>query len=110
MSNIIWTTHAFERNKQRQITEKWIEATVNHPDNFSVIERGKTKSNKNFGKHTVSVITTKADSGKYLILSAWVNPPIIGTSDYKKKKYYKDSKKASGAKRLLMTMLNQLGF
>jgi hypothetical protein len=110
MNNIVWTKHAEERNKQRQITQGWIEATINNPDNFSEIEGGKIKCIKNFEKHTVTVITTKSDSGKYLILSAWVNPPILGTSDYKKENYNKNIKKVTGVKKIWITLLNQLGF
>jgi hypothetical protein len=110
MSNIIWTKHAQERNKGRQITVNWIESSVNHPDSYSEIEGGKLKSFKNFGKHNVTVITTKTDEGKYLILSAWVNPPIIGTDDYKKEKLYKNLKKASSFKKLWLTLKAQLGF
>jgi len=109
MSDIIWTKHALERNRERQITQNWIEKTVNHPDEYSIIENGKIKSNKNFGQHTVTVITTKADSGKYLILSAWVNPPIPGTKDYKKENYKKKARNSSGVKKIWLTLLGQLG-
>lgn len=110
MSDIIWTKHALERNQQRQITGSWIETTVNHPDSWSDIGGGKIKSTKVFGKHTVTTITTKADSGKYLILSAWVNPPVVGSTDYKKESFKNEMKKASGIKKFFITLKNQLGF
>ena len=110
MSSIIWTKHAEERNKERQITQNWIESTINNPDDFSEIEGGRIKSNKNFGKHTVTVITAKTDSGKYLILSAWANPPMPGTSDHKNSTYYKIIKKSSGFKKFWITLRSQLGF
>lgn len=110
MSNIIWTKHASERNNERQITQNWIESTINNPDNYSNIEGGKIKSQKRFGQHTVTVITAKADSGKYLVLSSWVNPPISGTADFKKERYENSIKKSSGLKRFFQTFLNQLGF
>ncbi len=109
MSDIIWTNHALKRNKERQITQAWIEKTINHPDEFSTIEGGKTKSNKIFGSYTVTVITTKSDSGKYLILSAWVNPPIPGTKDYKKENYKKNARNSSGFKKIWLILLGQLG-
>lgn len=110
MSDIIWTKHAAERNKERQITQDWIEKTINNPDDFSEIEGGKIKSNKNFGQHTVTVITTKADSGKYLILSAWINPPVPGTADFKKENQRRKIKSSSGIKKIWLTLLSQLGF
>lgn len=109
MSSIIWTKHAEERNRERQISQNWIESTVNNPDDFSEIEGGKIKSNKNFGNHTVSVITTKANSGRYLILSAWANPPITGTEDYKKENYRKKMKKANPLKKFWLTFIKQIG-
>ncbi len=109
MSNFIWTKHAEERNKERQITSDWIGSTINNPDNYSEIEGGKIKCVKNFGKHTVTVITSKTDSGKYLVLSAWVNPPISGTSDQKKENYYKKNKKSGPLGKFWITFRNQLG-
>lgn len=110
MSDIIWTKHAQARNQERQITQDWIEKTINNPDDFSEIEGGKIKSNKNFGLHTVTVITTKANSGKYLILSAWVNPPIPGTKDFKKESQKRKIRNSSGIKKIWLTLLGQLGF
>ena len=110
MSDIIWTKHAQARNRERQITQDQIEKTVNNPDEFSQIEGGKTKSNKNFGQHTVTVITTKVESGRYLILSAWINPPIPGTKDFKKENNRKKIRNSSGIKKIWLTLLGQLGF
>lgn len=110
MSNIVWTKHAEERNKDRQITYDWVESTINQPDNFSEIEGGKIKCVKDFGKHTVTVIATKTDNGKYLVLSSWINPPVSGTNDYRQKKHNKNLKKSSPLKKILLTLKNQLGF
>lgn len=109
MSDIIWTNHAKERNKQRQITESWVEGTVNNPDSYREIEDGKTESKKKFENYTVTVITAKSKEGKYLILSTWINPPIYGTNDYKKSEYIKEAKKAGPFKKLLLTIVHQLG-
>jgi hypothetical protein len=110
MSNIVWTKHAEERNKERQITKNWIEATINHPDNFSDIEGGRIKCIKNFGKHMVTVITTKTNDGKYLVLSSWINPPITGTPDHKKRDYNEKMRRSSLIKKFWITLKNQLGF
>ena len=109
MGNIIWTNHAFEKNKERQITQNWIEQTINNPDDYFEIDGGKIESRKKFGNQTVTVITAKTESGKYLILSAWIDPPSLGTSDFKKKKLRNDMKKASTIKKIWLTFLNQIG-
>ena len=100
MTRIIWTNHALERNKERKITTSWVEKTVRDADSVANMEEGKIKSIKNFGKQTVSVVTAKTDSGENLILSAWIDPPNYGTTDYNKK---------SGLKNFWVTLKNQIG-
>lgn len=109
MSDFIWTNHAKERNKERQITEKWIEQTVNSPDETKALENGKTEYKKRFGNQTVAVVTTKSREGKYLVLSTWINPPNLGTYDFKKNEYLKKIKKAGNLKKLWLTFLHQAG-
>lgn len=110
MSNIVWTNHALERNKDRQITQSWIEQTINNPESYSELGGNKTESKKRFGHQTVTVVTAKTDSGQYLILSAWINPPNVGTNDFKKQSYNQQMKKASNLKKLFITFKSQLGF
>ena len=109
MDNLVWTKHALERNKERQITISWVEQTVNNPGSFSEIEEGKTKFEKKFGIQTVWVVCTKTDSGKYLVLSSWINPPIIGTKDYKNKQYSKELSKSGLLRKFWLTLLHQIG-
>lgn len=109
MSNIIWTNHAKERNKQRQITEKWVEQTVNSPDETRPLEDGKTEYKKKFDNQTVAVVTTKSREGKYLILSTWINPPTPGTLDYKNKEYSNKIKRAGSLRKIWTTFLHQIG-
>ena len=109
MGDIIWTKHARQRNSQRQISENWAEQTVNSPDETKELEEGKTEYKKRFNNQTVTVVTAKSREGKYLILSSWINPPIVGTSDYKNKEYDKQMKKAGGLKKLFLTLIRQIG-
>ena len=106
---IIWTKHAIERNRERQVTVSWVESTINSPDqNFSE-EDGKIKYTKAFGKQTVSVITAKGSNGEYLVISAWIDPPNPGTADYKREEYEKQIKKAGTIRKFLITFLHQIG-
>ncbi len=106
---IIWTKHALERNKERQITSSWVESTINSPDKSFPEEDGKVKYIKNFGKQTVSVVTAKGDNGEYLVISAWIDPPNPGTTDYKNNQYERQINKAGSFRRLLLTLLRQIG-
>lgn len=109
MSEIIWTKHAQERNRERQITQNWVEQTVNNPDESKKTEDGKLESKKKFGDSTVTVITTKSSEGKHLILSSWINPPTYGTTNYKNKIYIKKLRRAGSLKKLWLTFIHQIG-
>lgn len=109
MSDIIWTKHAKERNKERKITENWVEQTINSPDKTKFQDDGKTEYRKRFGDQIVTVVATKSREGRYLILSTWINPPAFGTSDYKKDNYNKEMKKAGVIKKFWLTFVSQLG-
>lgn len=109
MSKFIWTNHAMERNKQRGISESYINQTLNNPDQSLPFADQTTKYRKRFDYQTVTVIVKQNERGENLILSSWIDPPNYGTSDYKKGQRYKDMKKASNLKKLWFTFLNQIG-
>lgn len=109
MSEIIWTNHAKERNKERQITQGWVENTINAPDKTTKLEDGKVEYRKKFNNQTVAVVCKKSREGKYLVLSSWINPPNYGTPEYKNKFYDKQLKKAGGFKKFWLTLLRQIG-
>lgn len=109
MTKVIWTKHATERNKERQITQSWIEQTIYDPEISNQVEDGKMESKKKFGNQTVSVITKEVENSNKLILSAWIDPPIFGTKDYKNKDRARQMKKASTLRKFLLTFLSQIG-
>lgn len=106
---IIWTKHAIERNRERQVTISWVDQTINSPDKSSSEEDGKVRYTKNFGKQTVSVVTAKGSNGEYLVISAWIDPPNPGTADYKREEYGKQMKKAGNFRKFLLAFLRQIG-
>lgn len=109
MSSIIWTNHARERNSQRLISEAWIMKTLNDPDESIPEDNQTIKHKKRFEHQTVTVITKYTEKGDYLILSSWINPPTIGSSDFKNQQRNSEMKKASGLKKFWVTLLNQIG-
>lgn len=109
MSDILWTKHARVRNKERQITQSWVETTINAPDTTANLEDGKVEYKKKFKNQTVAIVCKKSGEGKYLVLSSWINPPNYGTQDFKNRFYKKQLKNAGGFKKFWLTLLHQIG-
>lgn len=110
MGKVIWTNHAIERNRERGVSESYINQTINHPDHSFPSGDNKTTYKKRFGHQTVTVIIKLTEKGDYLILSAWIDPPNFGTNDFKKNQRYHQMKKAGPIKKLWITLLNQIGY
>jgi hypothetical protein len=109
MGNFIWTNHAKDRNKERKISENYINQTLHNPDQRINTQDQKIEYKKRFDHQTVTVIVKQNERGENLILSAWINPPNYGTADYKNNQNYHEMKKASPIKKLWLTLLQQVG-
>lgn len=73
----IWTDHAMERMGKRGLTQELALQAFNSPDSQSKgTKPGTQKFSKQIGKSTVTVIAKRNESGKWLILSCWVMPPL----------------------------------
>ena len=104
----IWTNHIIDRLKDRKIPQGLVVQAIQTPD--STFEKdGATQYQKQLGKQKISVIVKKNERNESIILSAWVNPPNPGTADFREKKRYQASKKASFIKKFWFTFLNQVG-
>lgn len=106
----IWTNHALERLDQRGLTQQLAWQTFHDPD---VAEKGKnpgtTEFRKRFGKSTVTVIGKRNEKNEWIILSNWIDPPLPGTVDFKKREDWLKYKKASFWGKVLFTLKKQLG-
>lgn len=101
--DIIWTNHAMERLDQRGLTQKMAFECYSQPDKqFPGKNAGTTESIKRYGNSTVTVITKKNEKNEVLVLSVWIDPPMYGTEDYKKKKSYDRYQKASWWMKILL--------
>ncbi len=109
MGNFIWTKHVIERNKQRGISENWINQTINNPDDIAQTEDRKNRYKKRFSDQTVTVIVKTNEKGENIILSTWIYPPNLGTKDFRSKQRYEEMKKASLLRKFWLTFLNQIG-
>jgi hypothetical protein len=86
MSNdLIWTTHAKERLRQRGLNESDVWATWRNPDHA---RRATTKDGwiyyKTFGNNKLEVVTKKNERGETLVISVW-SRPVYG--NYKKESF-----------------------
>ena len=107
-NDFIWTKHVLKRLKDRRISQDLVIQAIVSPDETTPREDA-TQYKKIIEKQTVATIVKQNEKGENIILSAWVDPPNIGTADYKRKKRFFEAKNASVAKKLWLTFLNQVG-
>lgn len=107
----IWTNHVLERLGHRGLSKDLAVETFKHPDEQS---KGKKKDttelSKKFGKSTVTLIATIGNKSEWIIVSAWINPPLSGTKDEIKTNQWKKYKKSPLWKRVFYDTFRQLGF
>lgn len=108
---VIWTNHALERLGQRGLSQEMAWEAYRNPD---VSERGKnpgtTESRKRFGNSTVTIISKQNDRREWIILSCWIDPPLPGTEDYRKREAYNKYRRAGLWGKIWLTLRKQLGF
>ena len=70
--NIIWTNHALERLKERNISQSDAWATWNRPDQS---RKGTAPDSwvyyKTYGNQKIEVVAKKDEKGKWIVLSVW---------------------------------------
>lgn len=108
--NYILTNHAEERINQRKIPMSFVDKTLNNPDQKIISNDGSIKLRKNFGTQTTTAIIKTNDKHQSVVLSFWVDPPIIGSMDYKNSEDFRKMKKAGNIKKLFLIMKRQIGF
>lgn len=106
----IWTNHALQRLGQRGLSQDMAWQAFRNPD---VSEKGKnpgtTESRKKFGNSTVTIIAKPNERNEWIILSCWIDPPLAGTEDFKKREAYIKYRKASLWGKVFLTLKKQLG-
>lgn len=107
----IWTNHALERLIQRGLSQELAGQAFSSPDRiFSGKQPGTQERQKKFENSLVTIISKQNERHEWIILSAWIDPPLPGTADYKKKKQYLRYKNAGFWERLWYILIKQLGF
>jgi len=110
MSDIIFTKHALRRLDERSFSQSHVEGAVQNPDTVVAgKEKGTLEYRKKYQTSNVTAIVGKGTKGENVILSCWIDPPIYGTKDYKKKERYKRYQKASFWGKVAMDVLSAFG-
>lgn len=107
---LIWTHHALERLGERGISQENALRVFRSPDKaFPGKNEGSYEYIKQFGDKRVTLIGKQNDSKEWIIISAWIDPPLPGSKDEKKQLAWKAYKKASWWKKILLATLAQIG-
>lgn len=93
---LIWTNHALERLAQRGLPQDLAWQAYRYPDDVRKdTYKNSTTYIKKFHQYEITTVIKVNDRKEYIVVSTWVNPPMKGTEDYRKKQQYKAYKKAS---------------
>lgn len=108
---VIWTTHVLERIAERGFSQELAWQTFKTPDSsYAGKQSGTIESIKRYNSQLITVISKQNEKGEWVILSSWIDPPLPGTKDYKKKEDYKKFQKATFWGKMWLTLKQQLGF
>ncbi len=107
---IIFTNHARERIRERSFDESAVVETVGKPDSVSAGKQtGTLEYTRKYGVSRVTVIVKENEKNEKVILSCWIDPPMPGTKDARKKARYLRYQKASILERVVMDILSIFG-
>ena len=106
----IWTNHVLDRLGERGLTQDIASSTFNKPDRSGPgRESNTTQYQKRFDKSLVTMVAKQNEKNEWIILSCWVDPPLPGGADDKKRIAYKNYQKASALGKIWITLKRQLG-
>ncbi len=106
----IWTNHALDRIRERGLSQDMASSAFNHPDRTTDgRELGTKQYQKRFGKSLVTIVAKQNDKSEWIILSCWVDPPLSGSDDERRRKNYQNYQKSTFWGKIWITVKNQLG-
>ncbi len=108
---VIWTNHALERLKDRRFPQSLALSAFLHPDSKKGGKQlGTVEYLKKHQNSTVTVIAKKNEKKEWVILSCWIDPPLAGSVDDKKRQNYLKYKKSGFWGRVWLEIKRGLGF
>lgn len=107
---VIWTNHALRRMYERGVSRQIAYETFAHPDRtVAGREKETTQYQKRFDNSLVTVIAKQNATSEWVVLSAWMDPPLTGSEDDKRRIAYRNYQKASFWGKMWITVKRQLG-
>jgi len=107
--DVIWTNHALTRLSQRGLTQKLAWTAFQYPEVSTRLDgQGTMEYKRSFGNSVVTVIAKRNDRRQWIILSCWIDPPLPGTLDAKRRQWYQKFRQAGFWKKLRMQLLSLL--
>ena len=106
----IWTNHALSRMKERGIPKNYAIESIKNPDSSERNEKGGIRTIKRIDDKIITSVTHRNEKNETIVISIWMDPPMVGTKDHKNKMRYNEYRKAGIMKKIWMTMLKQIGF
>ncbi len=108
--DLILTNHARERLEARSFSVEKVWDTVHRPDKTRPGKKnGTTEFVRRFGKSVVTVIATRNEKLEWVILSCWIDPPLPGTEDERKRNAYRAYHRASFWGKIRLIIKEQFG-
>lgn len=109
--NLIWTKHSFIRMRDRGLPQDMALETFKRPDKTEPgTDKGSYRYVKQFDGSRVTVIAKQNERREWLILSAWIDPPMKGSKDEKERLEFARYQKASEWGKFWLSLKKQLGF
>ncbi|MFO0703906.1 MAG: DUF4258 domain-containing protein [Patescibacteria group bacterium] len=108
--SVIFTNHANDRIRERSFDKKVVIETVEKPDSVgSGKQKGTLEYIKKYGISRVTVIVKENEKREKIVLSCWIDPPMPGTKDAKRRARYLKYQKATILERVVMDILSIFG-
>lgn len=106
----IFTNHARKRLQERGISQMVALEAFTSPDKIERDSKDRTVFIKRKEASRISIVATQNEKSEWIILSCWMDPPLPGTKDAKRKEAYRKYQHASPFKKIVLTIKQQLGF
>lgn len=107
---VIWTNHALERLHQRKLPQHIAFLAYSQSDTrMAGKQPGTTELRKQYGRSLITLIMRQNERREWLVLSAWIDPPLPGTLDHKKHSAWKQQKRAGFWGKLWYQIKKQFG-
>lgn len=110
----IWTNHVLDRLKERGLSQDKAGEVFLHPEKrFKGKQLDTVEYKKHFGNSLVTLIVKQNEKKEFIVISAWIDPPLPGTKDAKKKEkwlaYKEKYHNASFWGKVYLTFKKQIG-